>query len=179
MHDQSLVRRERAVVAKTGAYFGNLAFEDHVSSQLSQREGVTTCNLILRRTCLSKNTQTRIQTGKTLSLLPNWPQLLSKFREHPPALFQWHINIISSFETKQRRSTGSLPLPTLPHYCNHQFRCTGHQKLVFWVFFFNKMTHLRYCKAASQGMPSTPSNGSHSTMAKTSPWRLQWCIIST
>lgn len=52
MHDQSLVRRGRKVVAKTRAYFAS--FEDHVSSQLGQRVGVTISNLILPLALLPK-----------------------------------------------------------------------------------------------------------------------------
>lgn len=66
LHDQSLVRRGRAFVAKTRPYFGNSAFEDHVSSQLSQRVGVTTCNLIFASDSVTQNTLTRIQTEKML-----------------------------------------------------------------------------------------------------------------
>lgn len=66
LHDQSLVRRGRAFVARTRAYFGNSAFEDHVSSQLRQRVGVITCNLIFASDLVTQNTLTRIQTGKIL-----------------------------------------------------------------------------------------------------------------
>lgn len=52
MHDQSLVRSGRNVVAKTRAYFAS--FEDHVSSQSGQRVGVTISNLILPLALLPK-----------------------------------------------------------------------------------------------------------------------------